>query len=82
MKFKAKCKVLHLRWGNPKHRNRLNGKWIESTLTRRIWEVLVYERFNVNHQGVLVAEKANCILVLVCIKRSMTSRSREVILPL
>ena len=41
---------------------------------------LIDESFNLSQQCVLAAQKANCILS--CIKRSMTRRSREVILPL
>ncbi|GAB0183320.1 cAMP-dependent protein kinase inhibitor alpha [Grus japonensis] len=64
MKFnKAKCKVLHMGWHNPKHIYRLSGKCIESSQEN-------------NHR----IQKASH--VLGCIKRSVTSRSREVILPL
>jgi len=77
MKFnKANCKVLHMGRGNPKHKDRLAGEWIEEKDFRML---VVDKKLNMTQQRALAAQKANNILG--CIK-SVASRLREVILPL
>ncbi|GAB0186290.1 hypothetical protein GRJ2_001094300 [Grus japonensis] len=77
---KAKCKVLHMSWANLKHNYRLGAEWIESSLEEKEFGVLADEKLNMSQQCTLAAQKANCILG--CIKNRVTSRLREVILPL
>jgi len=81
MKFnKAKCKVLHMCQGSPKHKYELGGERIENSPEEKDLGVLVDKKINFTLQGVLAAQKDNHILG--CIKRRVASRSKEVILPL
>uniref|UniRef100_A0A8B9F6M4 Reverse transcriptase domain-containing protein n=1 Tax=Amazona collaria TaxID=241587 RepID=A0A8B9F6M4_9PSIT len=93
MKFNhANCKVLHLGQSNARHSYRLGGEEIESSPAEKDSGVWVDEKMNMSRQCALAAQKANRIKRSVhqkanrikrsCIKRSVTSRLREVILPL
>jgi len=79
MKFnKGKCRVLHLERNNPMHQYRFGTDLQEGSSMERDMGVLMNDKLTMSQQCALAAKKANGILG--CIKKSLASRSREIIL--
>ncbi|GAB0183173.1 mitochondrial enolase superfamily member 1 [Grus japonensis] len=77
---KGKRRVLHLGKNSPRHRYRLAVDLLGSSTAEKDLRVLVDNKLSMSQQCALVAKKANGILGYI--KKSVASRSREVILPL
>ncbi|KAK4827853.1 hypothetical protein QYF61_022003 [Mycteria americana] len=77
---KLKCQILHLGQRNARHKYKLGEEWLESSPAERDLGVLVDSRLHTSQQRALAAKRANCILG--CIKHSMASRSKGVIISL
>jgi len=80
MKFnKSQCQTLHLGWGNPGYTYKLGDEKLEISPVGRDLEVCVDGQLNMSQQCALAAKRVS--RVLGCIKHSIASRSREVIVP-
>ena len=77
---KSKCRILHLWRNNCIRQYSYGAEQLESSSVEKDLAVLMDSRLAMNQQCALVAKRATAILGYI--KKSVASRSREVILPL
>ncbi|KAK4832754.1 hypothetical protein QYF61_025283 [Mycteria americana] len=70
--------ALHLVHGNSQYQYRVGDELFESSPVEKDLDILVDKKLGMSWQCVLATEKGNCILGII--KRSVASRSGEVIL--
>ncbi|CAM5122864.1 unnamed protein product [Eretmochelys imbricata] len=81
MKFNTqKCKVMHLGINNKNFCYKLGTHQLEVTEEEKDLRVLVDHRMTMSHQCDMAVKKANA--VLGCIRRGISSRDKEVLVPL
>ncbi|PKU41806.1 rna-directed dna polymerase from mobile element jockey-like [Limosa lapponica baueri] len=79
MKFSnGECKVLHLERNNPRHQYKLGTDQLESSFAEKDLRVLVDTKLSWSQECVLAAKAASG--TLGCMRRSIDSKLREVIL--